>query len=130
MSIYEKYSDDRSAKTIAELEPLFEKVERGEFVGATRSYYSDAHAFEVIGVTKSRKTITIRQMDATQTEKAELIGIGGFAAHFDNHTQEWELKSNPDNVVVQARLHSDGRYYVGDNRVHVGKAREFYDHNF
>jgi len=131
MSIYDKYSDSRQPKALTKLEPLFEKVERGEFVGATRCYYSDSHAFEVIGVSKSRKSITIRQMDAERTKNAELIGVGGFAAHFDNHTQEWELKSNPANPTIKAWLRVDGRYYAaGDTKVSIGKAQEFYDYNY
>lgn len=98
--------------------------------GATLHYVTDAHAYTVIAVSPSGKTITMQQDKATldPTWKPETI-VGGFLGHtVNNADQRWVYEPNPDGRIIKARLTSTGWSHLGQK---VTKDRhEFYDYNF
>lgn len=119
---------------MTKFEEISAKVEVG--VGATQYGYSDSHPYEIVGFTKSKKTLKVRQMDAVAKHTSEDLDwhVGGFSAHAaSQHKQEWELTSNPENPIEEARWsNAKGGFYMwnGQRELKVGVARKFYDYNF
>lgn len=86
----------------------------------------DVEPYEVIK-TISFRCVMIRKM------KAELIQTpvqhtGGFAAHTENNTQEWDITSDPDGATLKIFLSSHG-WNKGKFRMN-DKPIKFYDYNF
>lgn len=94
--------------------------------------YSDVEPFEILS--RTAKTITIREMDAELINKEELNSTfvpGGFCGHFENHVQKWEIKSNENNITLKAYLRKDGNYYSKKGRHVISDTPcKFYDYNF
>lgn len=133
-------------KKIDKIAPILEVGD-----GVSLKGYSDVAPYEVIEVSKSGKSATIRQMKATldPSWKPEMIP-GGFSAHCtNNHEQKWNLESDPEGSVVKISLRTvklDPRYNHGNDKatkwVPVGvkakigeypviyRAMKFYDYNF
>lgn len=94
--------------------------------------YTDVVPYEVVRVI-SDKTIEIREMDADLAEgQRPTILPGGFSGHCTNQRElKYDIRSNPENPVVRARLHKDGMFHSKMGR-HVisDEPRRFYDYNF
>jgi hypothetical protein len=102
-------------------------------MGATRCYYTDAHAYTIIKISKSGRKITMQRDTATLMNGKKLeFAVGGFAAHCSNQEcQEYKYEANPNGVVVEARLTKMGwKTKGGAERVIIGSRSEFYDYNF
>ena len=98
---------------------------------ATFYMYSDQKPFEIVGHTKTKKTIEVREMKATLDKNFKMEWVeGGFSGHLvNNKDQKWILESNEDALVEKARLTSKGWKFRG-SYLSVGKAKKFYDYNF
>ena len=98
--------------------------------GATIHLYTDAHAWTVISVSESGKTITIQGDNAEldPTWKPEMHP-GGFSAHCsNNYSQRWICTPNPNGPIRKARLTKRGWSANGKS---VTKGRHpFHDYNF
>lgn len=99
---------------------------------ANRSLWSDVEPYEVVEV-KTPNKIMVRAMNSEMTKPAEVIATGGFAAVFDNHTQEWKNTPNPEALIFPIRWSKakmrwqdkwGNRYTLSDNPI------KFYDNNF
>lgn len=92
-----------------------------------RHLFSDVDPFEVIRVV-SEKCVEIRAMNAECVKPAELLGVGGFCANFDNFSQKWNCTSNENNPIERIRLGKrgwgSGMFRMSDKPV------RFYDYNF
>jgi len=101
-------------------------------MGATIHMYSDSHAYTIVGVTKSGKTITLQKDKATMDPnfKPE-IEPGGFVGHCSNQDEQtYSYEQDPEGFTIKARLRKDGRYHSKQGKVGIGYRREFYDYNF
>lgn len=107
---------------------LDERFEPGD--GASIRLHTDAHAYTVIRVSPSGKTITLQRAKATLDPewKPETIP-GGFAGHtVNNREQRWICEPDPDGAVTTARFTRRGWMRQGQ-RVSHGY-HEHYDYNF
>ena len=103
---------------------------------ANFSGYSDTSPYEIIAVSPSGKTLTIRSMTATELPWKKDYHVGGFSGHLANQRdQKWDIKSDPNGHVTKIRLsvrngrvmgwQNNGQNY-GINSV----PHKFYDYNF
>jgi hypothetical protein len=100
-------------------------------MGATLCGWSDRHPYEVVEVSPSGKTITLRAMKAERDPswKPEWVA-GGFAGTVVNQNeQEWILSADPEGETIKARLTKKG-WSANGQRVYLGRANKFYDYNF
>lgn len=107
---------------------LDERFEPGD--GASVRLFTDAHAYTVIRVSPSGKTITLQRAKATLDPdwKPEIIP-GGFAGHTaNNHEQRWTCEPDPNGQVITARFTRRGWMRKGQHVSHG--YREHYDYNF
>lgn len=107
---------------------LDERFEPGD--GASVRLWTDAHAYTVIRVSPSGKTVTLQRAKATLDPewKPEMIP-GGFAAHtVNNHEQRWTYEPDPDGAVITARFTRRGWMRTGQRVTHG--YYEHYDYNF
>jgi hypothetical protein len=89
-------------------------------MGASGTYYSDWTPFEVIKVSPSGKTITIREMDWKVIDGSE-----------QNGSAEYEYTSNPEYEVVTVRNHKHKGWMTPNGmRISFGTARRYYDPTF
>ncbi len=100
---------------------------------ANRLGYSDVKPCEIIRHV-SAKTIEIRDMRSERdpTWKPEIIP-GGFAGHCVNqHTQRWNITSDPEGRVTRIRLNNRGVWKDSHGRKYQlsDTPRRFYDYNF
>jgi hypothetical protein len=93
------------------------KIEVGTL--ATGSYWSDCYPFEVIKVSPSGKTITIRKMNAKVISGTTFDG-----------TAEYEYSSNPNGQTYTVRMTKKGYRTPCNMRIAFGYAREYYDPHF
>lgn len=94
--------------------------------------YSDQHPYEVVRVI-SDKTVEIREMSTKQTVFPKDQRVGGFCAHtVDNHNQDYEYTSNPNNPVIRARWSEAKKQWQSARGRHLMQAKpaKFYDYNF
>jgi hypothetical protein len=99
--------------------------------GATERLYTDSHAYTVIKVSPSGKTITIQRDTATLSPdfKPETI-LGGFVGHTVNqHEQSYTYEADPEGATFTARYTKRGWTTPGGSRIGHGR-HEFYDYNF
>jgi hypothetical protein len=98
---------------------------------ATFYMYSDQKPFEIVGHTKTKKTIEVREMKATIDKDFKMDWVeGGFAGHLTNNDdQKWIIESDENAPVEKARLTSKGWKFRG-SYLSVGKANKFHDYNF
>ncbi len=89
-------------------------------------HWTDIDPNEVVEIISPRK-VAIRQMDAVLA-KSPVQHIGGFCAHTENDTQEWECVSNPEYpvqiITLTKKGWGGGRFRMSDS------PRKFYDYNF
>lgn len=89
-------------------------------MGATGSYYSDTTPYEVIKVTPSGKTVTIRRMDYEVAE-----------GHDYFNGQKYTYKSNPENSTETVRRNKWGQWSTPSNMmVAFGYMRKYQDPHF
>lgn len=101
-------------------------------MGATVHFYSDAHAYTIIKVSKSKKQITIQRDTATLSKdfKPEFI-VGGFAGHCTNQSEQtYTYERNEDGEVYVFRWSEKKQRYVYKHLNLSGGRRQFYDYNF
>jgi len=108
------------------------KAETGMFCNL--HLWSDIEPFEIVQVTKSYKTLTLRPMktELVPSWKPEAVP-GGFSGHtVNNHTQEWKYSSLPGAETFKVRWSPKKRHYVrGSSRFHLSlNPCKFYDYNF
>lgn len=99
--------------------------------GATVNYWTDAHAYTIIG--KTAKTLTLQRDKATLSPDFQPEWVsGGFAGHCVNQNEQtYDYERDTNGMVVKAYW-SDRKcgYYV-DKTLRVSHGRhEFYDYNF
>lgn len=96
--------------------------EHGIVVGtkASGTYWSDFTPFEVIKVSDSGKTITIREMNWRIVSGQEYNG-----------TAEYEYESNPHGSIYSVRFSKNKGWKTPDGmRIMFGNARRYYDPSF
>ena len=87
--------------------------------------------YEVIAVSESGKTITLRAMHATLKKDCKMDAVaGGFCAHVRNNGGEWDLSSDVNGKIVKARLTKRGWRVTHGGNLTLGGARMYYDYNF
>jgi len=98
--------------------------------GATEHIGSDSHAYTVIRVGPSGKTITMqRDKAALDPDWKPDTRLGGFVGHtVNNWSQTYTYERDPQGAVMTARLTKRGWASRG-TPVSKGR-REFYDYNF
>jgi len=72
--------------------------------------YSDVTPYEIVAVSKSGKTLTLRVVDTklSKTFKPN-IEVGGFSGHCTNSDeQEWEYFTNENNPTIKVSLSKKG----------------------
>jgi|TARA_R100000084_G_C4637487_1_gene141834 hypothetical protein len=92
--------------------------------------YSDVNPFEIISVSKSGKTLTLRKVDTKISKNfTPNIEVGGFAGHCTNSDeQEWEYFTNKNNPTIKVSLSKKG---FGKGRFKVSYLPfKHYDYNF
>lgn len=104
--------------------------------GITISGWSDAHAYTVIEVSPSGKTILAQRDKATRTNRQDdIVTPGGFAAHTESPKgQQWDYEADPEGNIIKLTKRSDGFYRQVGVTYRQGGARvgrhEYYDYNF
>jgi len=93
-------------------------------MGATLLLYSDRHAYTIIGISKSGKTLTLQRDEVTRVDKNGM-----------SEAQIYEYAINPNGHIIKARYNAKRRQWLqsgGDYRpvVMLGDRREFYDFTF
>lgn len=122
----------RTVKIIDEINEL-SRITKSKY--ANYIQYSDIDPYEIIEW-KTKNTIVVRSMKATETEEGaerlrESFEPGGFCGHFDNDVQEWDISSDPDGYVITLRRHKDGCFYNNGRKFALNeKPIKFYDYNF
>ena len=101
-------------------------------MGVTIVLYSDAHAYTITKVSKSKKQITIQRDIATLSKdfKPEFI-VGGFAGHCTNQSEQkytYERDENGGEYIF--RWSEKKQRYVYKHLKLTGGRHEFYDYNF
>lgn len=136
MKIYKK-SELKNFKTVTEFrfeEDGFYPEEEGfeEVKYANEIMYSDVEPWEIIEVVSERKII-IRDMQCEQTETIP-CQVGGFAGHFENYAQKWEIVSNPNGRTRTITRRKNGQWkLMGNNYIKYSldtSPCKFYDYNF
>lgn len=98
------------------------KHEHGIYVGmqASGTYWTDRTPFEVVAVSPSGKTITIREMDWKIVSGQEYNG-----------SAEYEYISNENNPVMTVRFSKHKGWKTPDGmRISFGAARRYFDPHF
>jgi hypothetical protein len=93
------------------------KIEVGTL--ASGSYWSDVNPFEVIKVSPSGKTITMREMDWKVVSGTTFDG-----------SAEYEYSSNPNGSIYTVRMTKRGYRTPCNMRVAFGYARKYLDPHF
>lgn len=99
--------------------------------GATERLHTDSHAYTVIRVSPSGKTVTLQRDKVTldPSFKPDTV-VGGFLGHtVNNHEQSYTYGSDPEGAVITARFTKHGWRTPGGRRIVHGR-HEFYDYNF
>lgn len=103
-----------------------------EYGYANHMGYSDVTPYEIIRKI-SDKTLEVREMQATITNREELIFIpGGFSAHCPNQfNQEWDIKPDESRPIIRIRLNKKGWQDKHGHKFTLAiKPQKFYDFNF
>ena len=108
-------------------------------MGATEICWSDCHAYTIIAVSPSGKTIMLQRDEASLLNGVEsgepdalICTPGGFAAHVEG-LQRYAYARNTQGLIRKATLRNDGKYgMVGSSRsnIRIGVRNEHYDYNF
>jgi len=97
--------------------------------GATLHFYTDAHAFTIISVSKSGKSFKMQRDTATRLDDPITI-IGGFSGHtVNNRNIRYSYEQNTDGGVIEVRMTQRGWKHRATQTVTSGRG-EFYDYNF
>lgn len=92
--------------------------------------HSDVNPYELVSF-KGVKSALIRPMKAKAKQMVAAVP-GGFAAHFDNSRQAWDITSDPEAPTLVIRLHKDGQWRSpgGSRFVQSEIPIKRYDYNF
>lgn len=93
------------------------KIEVG--MGATELCYTDRHAYTVIAISDSGKTITVQ----ADTE----IRVDG---NGDSECQEYRFEPNPEGQIYKLRLTKYRGWAHKNTRFAIGYRRAYYDYGF
>lgn len=100
------------------LSESFAKPEVG--MGATVLSYTDRHAYTIVEVSKSGKTIKIQEDTATRKD-----------ANGMSESQDYEFSRNPKGAIYSARFGKKGWKLMGmTSKVLVGVRDFYYDYSF
>lgn len=88
-------------------------------MGASGTYWTDYYPFEVIKISPSGKTITIRRMDAEPAEGHDYFG-----------NQQYTYTPNPDGATHTVRFTKQGYKTPEGMRIYFGRARRYEDPSF
>lgn len=90
-------------------------------MGATQICYTDRHAFTIIGISKTGKTITI------QRDKAFRIDNNGMS-----DSQEYNYQKDDAGVIYKARQNKNGDWKILNlgNKIIIDKREEYFDYSF
>jgi hypothetical protein len=96
-------------------------------MGATECCYSDRHAYTVVDIIRFKtgtrkgevKEVVLQQDTATRIDKNGM-----------SESQEYTYTPNPNAERKTARLHKDGRFYLGSSIIRIGERDEYYDFCF
>jgi hypothetical protein len=121
-SIQEKYIDGQGWVK-EEIEPVVGMI-------VTVHLYSDSHVYDVIAVSPSTKTLTLRQRKAILVKKPVMV-VGGFAGHVVEDA-EWRTETDLNGSVTRADWSSSRNSYMVHKRCRVSLDRDsyHYDYNF
>jgi len=107
--------------------------------GATELCWSDAHAYTIIKVSPSGKTIWLQRDKATLLNgfdsgenDALVMHPGGFAGHVEG-VQRFKYERDTNEHIRKATLRKDGKFgIVGSSRsnIVIGVRNKHYDYNF
>ncbi len=102
-------------------------------MGVTITLWTDAHAFEVIAVSKSGHRATLRQLKAERDPNWKRdFTPGGFVGHtYNDHELKYKYSSNEQGSIKVIGRRKDGTYNAkGCRGCRIGSAHEYYDSNF
>ena len=94
--------------------------------------WSDVHPYEVISITTSGYTATVRAMQAEldPSWRPEVVP-GGFAGHCTNNgDQRWIITPDPEGTILKVCRTKKGWRNGYTRFVAAMKPRKFYDYNF
>jgi len=101
--------------------------------GATLEMWSDKHAYTIVEISASGKTLTLQRDKATLDKnwKPE-IHPGGFAGHCSNQdSQQYTYEQDPNGKLIKARFSQSRKCWkYHSETVRVGVRHEYYDYNF
>ena len=103
-------------------------------MGVTVLGWSDADPYEIVKISPSGNTLTIREMKATRNPEWNMEWVqGGFAGHLKNQdAQEWIIESDTDGFEIRANWSNKFERFQSQ-RGKLGQdhgARKYYDFNF
>jgi len=87
-------------------------------MGATELCYTDRHAFTIIAVSASGKTITVQRDNATRAD-----------SHGMSDCQSYTYSADPNGAIYELRLTKKGYAHKGTPFT-IGCRREHYDYSF
>lgn len=87
-------------------------------MGATQVLYSDSHAYTIIAISKSGKTITVQKDKAKRADK-----------NGASDCQTYEFEPDPQGQTRTIRQTKNGWNWKGE-RFLVGIRQEYYDYTF
>lgn len=94
------------------------KIEVG--TGATQVMFTDRHAFTVVRVSDSGKTVWVQQDKARRTDKNGM-----------SESQTYEFTPDKDATVIMLRLTKSGKWHsVTHGNFLVGERHEYHDYSF
>lgn len=98
--------------------------------GATEILFSDRHAYSILSISPSGKSMKI-QRDNTKLLNPDSLKFnnGGFLAHVEGN-QEYEYIPNNNNIIRSARLHKNGKWYIVNGYHIIPGKYEYFDYNF
>lgn len=102
-------------------------------MGATLTLWTDAHAFEVIAVSKSGHRATLRQLKAERDPSWKRdFAPGSFFGHtYNDHELKYKYSTDESGTLQVIGRRKDGTYKASGWRgCRVGSAHEHYDSNF
>jgi len=97
---------------------------------ATISYYSDVHCVDIIAVSPSGKTLTLRERMAILVNPPKMKA-GGFAGVITEKAV-WRTEIDPNGEITTAKMRKNGQFkQVGSSGlVTIGADNYYYDYGF
>jgi len=110
----------------------WEMIEIEPCIGQCVTVYlwSDSEVYDIIGISKSTKKLTLRKRREILVEKPEMV-VGGFAGVVTKKAV-WKTETNLNGHVTTANWSEKEKIYKvnGRNRVILDKDSYYYDYSF